>query len=211
MATTDADQARLTAPERLARDEPPTGAPELVQTPSQTVGPFYAFALPFDGGPFLVPPGAPGAIRLHGAVLDGAGAPVPDALLEVWQRDGDGRVVAEPGSRRRDRGVFTGFGRAATEVDGGYEFRTVLPGPDAAGARWALVTVFARGLLHHLFTRVYFVPEGEEEPTDALLERLPPERRRTLLARADADGAYRFDLRLQGEDETVFLDYPGPR
>jgi protocatechuate 3,4-dioxygenase, alpha subunit len=211
MASTDADQERLTAPERLARDEPPTGGPELVQTPSQTVGPFFAFALPFDGGPFLVPLGAPGAVRLHGAVLDGAGAPVPDALLEVWQRDADGRVVAEPGSRRRDRGTFTGFGRAATEADGSYEFRTVLPGPDASGARWALLTVFARGLLHHLFTRVYFVAEGEDEPTDALIERLPAERRRTLLARPGADGAYRFDVRLQGEEETVFLDYPGPR
>lgn len=211
MASTDADQERLTAPERLARDEPPIGAPELVQTPSQTVGPFFAFALPFDGGPFLVPAGAPGAVRLHGAVLDGAGAPVPDALIEVWQRDADGRVVAEPGSRRRDRGAFTGFGRAAAEVDGTYEFHTVLPGPDASGARWALLTVFARGLLHHLFTRVYFVPEGEDEPTDALLDGLPAERRRTLLARPSVDGAYRFDVRLQGEDETVFLDYPGPR
>jgi protocatechuate 3,4-dioxygenase, alpha subunit len=211
MASTDADQERLTAPERLARDEPPTGGPELVQTPSQTVGPFFAFALPFDGGPFLVPLGAPGAVRLRGAVLDGAGAPVPDALLEVWQRDADGRLVAEPGSRRRDRGAFTGFGRAATEADGSYEFRTVLPGPDASGARWALLTVFARGLLHHLFTRVYFVPGGEDEPADALLDRLPAERRRTLLARPGADGAYRFDVRLQGEDETVFLDYPGLR
>jgi protocatechuate 3,4-dioxygenase alpha subunit len=211
MATTDADQERLTAPEQLGRDEPPAGASDLVQTPSQTVGPFYAFALPFDGGPFLVPAGDPRAIRLHGSVLDGAGAPIPDALLELWQRDAEGRLVAEPGSRRRERGVFTGFGRAATEVDGSYEFRTVLPGPDAAGARWALLTVFARGLLHHLFTRVYFVGDGEDEPSDALLERLPAERRRTLIARPADDGAYRFDVRLQGEDETVFLDYPGPR
>lgn len=205
MASADADQ------ERPVRDESGTGGPELVQTPSQTVGPFFAFGLPFDGGPLLVPPGAPGAIRLHGAVLDGDGAPVPDAVVEVWQRDAGGRVVAEPGSRRRERGVFTGFGRAAAEVDGTYEFHTVLPGPDASGARWALLTVFARGLLHHLFTRVYFVADGEDEPTDALLERLPAERRRTLLARPDADGAYRFDVRLQGEDETVFLDYPGAR
>ncbi|HEV7623042.1 MAG TPA: protocatechuate 3,4-dioxygenase subunit alpha [Amnibacterium sp.] len=211
MATSEPDQARVIAPERLAREEAPAGVPELVQTPSQTVGPFFGSALPFGGGPFLVSPGAPKAIRLHGSVLDGAGAAVPDALLEVWQRDAEGRVVAEPGSRRRDGGVFTGFGRAATEVDGGYEFRTVLPGPDAGGARWALVTVFARGLLHHLFTRVYFVADGESEPSDALLDRLPPERRRTLLAHPDADGAYRFDVRLQGEDETVFLDYPGPR
>lgn len=211
MASTDADQERLTAPERLARDESPAGDPELVQTPSQTVGPFFAFALPFDGGPILVPPGAPQAIRLHGAVLDGAGAPVPDALLEVWQRDADGRIVAEPGSRRRDRGVFTGFGRAATEADGTYEFRTVLPGPDASGARWALLTVFARGLLHHLFTRVYFVVEGGDAPADPLLDRLPADRRRTLLAEPGADGSYRFDVRLQGEDETVFLDYPGSR
>jgi len=214
MATTDpalSGQEHLTAPERVAQDEELAGTPPLLQTPSQTVGPFFGYALPFDGGPLLVPAGAPGAVRLHGTVFDGAGEPIPDALLELWQADEDGRVVQEPGSRSRSRGVFTGFGRAPVEVDGSYEFFTRLPGADAGGARFALLTVFARGLLHHLMTRVYFVGEAEQEPSDGLLARVPEERRRTLLARQDAPGSYRFDVRLQGEGETVFLDYPGTR
>ncbi len=214
MTSTDpapgAGQEQLTATERLQAEREPVGTPRLVQTPSQTVGPFFAFALPFDGGPFLVPAGSPGAVRLHGAVLDGAGTPVPDALVELWQPDAAGRTVAEPGSRRRDRGVFTGFGRAAVEVDGSFEFRTVVPGPlPGTTARWALITVFARGLLHHLFTRAYFVADGEAEPSDPLLARIAPGRRHTLLARADGAASFRFDIRLQGEDETVFLDYRG--
>src|SRR5215218_4300014 len=165
-------QEHLTAPERIARDEHLDGTPPLVQTPSQTIGPFFGFALPLDGGPQLVSATTPGAIRLHGTVLDGAGEPIPDALLELWQADEDGSVVQEPGSRARGRGVFTGFGRAAVLADGTYEFVTLLPGPGEGGARYALLTVFARGLTHHLITRAYFAGEGEEDPTDELLERV---------------------------------------
>lgn len=180
------------------------------QTPSQTVGPFFGFALPFDGGERLVPALHPRAVRLHGTVLDGAGEAVPDALLELWQPDEAGVVVRRSGSRARERGVFTGFGRVATGSDGAYEFTTVLPGAvPPSTARWAMVTVFARGLLHHLFTRAYFVPAGAEQPTDALLARLPEGRQETLLARQDGAGSFRFDIRLQGQNETVFLDYPG--
>jgi protocatechuate 3,4-dioxygenase alpha subunit len=195
---------------RLSDDQPLGGLPEpLAQTPSQTVGPFFGYALPFPGGAELVPAVHPDAVRLHGQVLDGAGEPVPDALLELWQPDAAGVVPRVAGSRRRSLGRFTGFGRAAAETDGAYEFSTLLPGPLAdGGPRWALLTVFARGLAHHLFTRAYFIGEGEPEPTDALLARVPAERRSTLLARQDAPGSYRFDVRLQGERETVFLDYP---
>jgi protocatechuate 3,4-dioxygenase alpha subunit len=213
MATTDdglSGQEHLTAPERLALEEDLSGMPPLVQTPSQTIGPFFGFALPWDGGPQLVSGTQAGAIRLHGTVLDGHGIPVPDALIELWQPDAEGRIPQEPGSRARARGRFTGFGRAHAEVDGSFEFLTLLPGAASGdGPRFALLTVFARGLTHHLFTRAYFVGEGEEVPTDALLAGLPEERRATLLARQDGPDSYRFDIRLQGEDETVFLDYPG--
>ena len=87
-------------------------------TPGQTVGPFFAFGLEYDGDSALVPPGSPGAIRLHGRVLDGAGEPVPDALLELWQADADGLVVQRSGSLRRDGYTFTGWGRAATDRTG---------------------------------------------------------------------------------------------
>jgi protocatechuate 3,4-dioxygenase alpha subunit len=206
-------QEHRTATEALADEQPLVGlAAQPAQTPSQTVGPFFGFALPFQGGPELVPAVHPGAVRLHGFVLDGAGAPVPDALLELWQPDAAGRMPQEAGSRRRSLGRFTGFGRAAAETDGAFEFSTLVPGPlRDGGPRWALVTVFARGLAQHLFTRAYFVGEGEPAPTDPLLERVPAERRETLLARQDGPGSYRFDVRLQGERETVFLDYPERR
>src|SRR3954471_9121963 len=187
----------------MATTDPSDG----VQTPSQTIGPFFGFALPYPGGPQLVPGTSANAVRLHGTVFDGSGTPIPDALIELWQPDAEGRIVHEPGSRARRRGVFTGFGRAAVEADGSYEFVTVLPGGD--GPRFALLTVFARGLTHHLFTRAYFVGEGEEAPTDDLLSAVPDDRRETRLAREDGPTSYRFDVRLQGEGETVFLDYPG--
>jgi protocatechuate 3,4-dioxygenase alpha subunit len=193
----------------------------LLQTPSQTVGPYFGYGLPFDGGPQLVPAVHPRAIRLHGVVYDGAGAPIPDALLELWQPDDTGVLPQAAGSRRRELGRFTGFGRAAVEVDGTYEFTTLLPGPTGGagatggtgptGARWAAVAVFARGLMHHLFTRAYFVDADAPAPADSLLDRIDPARRETLLARADGPGSYRFDLHLQGPDETVFLNYsPAP-
>ena len=181
----------------------------FVQTPAQTIGPFFGFALPYDGDAQLVPGWLPEAVHLHGFVMDGEGAPVPDALLEIWQPDPQGRVVQEPGSRARRGGQFTGFGRTHAGVDGSYDFTTLVPGPTRSGVRFALLTVFARGLLQHLFTRVYFMADGQPEPSDALLDSLPAPRRRTLFAVPDGAHSYRFDVRLQGEQETVFLDYPG--
>lgn len=99
----------------------------LTATPGQTVGPFFGYALPFDRGSELVPPGSPGAIRLHGVVTDGAGKPVPDALLEIWQADADGNVPTASGALRRDGWTFTGWGRAATDDEGTTPSRRCCP------------------------------------------------------------------------------------
>ena len=185
----------------------------LTPTPGQTIGPFFGYALPFERDNELVPPGSPGAIRLHGVVTDGAGTPVPDALLEIWQAGADGTVPSASGSLRRDGWTFTGWGRASTDADGRYSFTTVEPvatGPDSTP--FFAVTVFARGLLNRLFTRAY-VPT-DRLATDRLLASLPAERRHTLIAVRDEQGL-RFDIRLQagadGAAETVFLRYPGQR
>ncbi|MEV8214047.1 protocatechuate 3,4-dioxygenase subunit alpha [Leifsonia sp. NPDC077715] len=174
------------------------------QTPSQTVGPFFGYALPYDGDAEVASRADPASIRLHGTVYDGAGEPVPDAILEIWGPDVAGAPIRERGSLHRDGYTVTGFGRAAVDRAGHYSFTTVRPGAAADGrAPYILVTVFARGLLHHLFTRAYFA-EG-----DPFLERVPVERRRTLLVEQDGERSYRFDIRLQGDDETVFLDFMG--
>ena len=191
------------------------GEPGHRPTPSQTIGPFYGFALPFTGGGDLVPPGHPGAVTVHGRVYDGAGEPVPDAMLEFWQAAEGGSRAGAPGSLRRDQVTgavlgrdhleFTGFGRVATGADGHYALRTLPPG----GAPYISVCVFARGLLHHLFTRIY-LPGLADPATEPLLASLPPSRRATLLATREREGVLRFDVRLQHDgvhEETVFLDF----
>lgn len=176
-------------------------------TPGQTVGPFFHYALPYDGDQHLVPPGSHGAIRLTGTVYDGAGDPVPDAMLEIRQADATGRIPEVEGSLARD-GVFTGWGRAATGPGGRYAFTTVRPGPSRPGAATYLgVTVFARGLLDRLFTRIYL--PGPETDADPLLSSLPEDRRSTLVAMGNNDGDLVHDIHLQGERETVFLTFPG--
>jgi len=178
---------------------------ELAPTPGQTVGPFFGYALPYAGGSDLVPTSHPGAIRLHGTVYDGAGEPIPDALIEIWQADENGTVPRAPGSRSRDGWTFTGFGRVAVDPVGHYSFTTVRPGPTEAGrAPFFAVTVFARGLLHRLLTRAYLPLDAAV--TDPFLSSLPEDRRSTLMARPDEQGLV-FDIRLQGDHETVFLSY----
>lgn len=178
-------------------------------TPGQTVGPFFGTALPYAGGPDLVGPHHPRAIRLHGTVRDGEGSVVPDALLEIWQPDADGHVSREPGSLRRDGWTFTGFGRATVDGAGHYTFTTLDPGATEPGqAPFVAVTVFARGLMNRLFTRCYLPDDPVALEADPLLASLPAERRPTLVATREADGGLRFDIRLQGDDETVFLAYP---
>lgn len=180
----------------------------LGQTPSQTVGPFFGYALPYAGGPDVRAPWQPDAIRLHGVVFDGAGDPIPDAFVEIWGADAAGAPSTERGSFDRDAHGFTGFGRAAVDRDGHYSFTTVKPAATREGsAPYLLVTIFARGVLQHLFTRAYFGDEAEANATDPLLARVDAGRRATLIAEPDASRSYRFDIRLQGEGETVFLDY----
>lgn len=179
---------------------------QLAPTPGQTVGPFFGYALPYDGGSDLVPTGHPGAIRLHGTVYDGAGDPIPDALVEIWQADENGSVPRESGSRTRDGWTFTGFGRAAVDATGHFSFTTVAPGASDGTAAFFAVTVFARGLLHRLFTRAYLPLEDSAAAADPLLSAVDADRRRTLIATADDRGLV-FDIHLQGEDETVFLSY----
>jgi protocatechuate 3,4-dioxygenase alpha subunit len=170
-------------------------------TPGQTVGPFFGFALPWDGGEDLVASSHPDAVHLHGTVYDGDGDPVPDALLEIWQTDAAGGLPQAEGSLNRDGWTFTGFGRAATDGGGGYTFTTVRP---ATG--FISMTVFARGLLDRLFTRVY-LPDPETGRADApFLDSLPADRRSTLVAQGGDDDLV-FDIHLQGERETVFLDF----
>lgn len=195
------------------------------QTPSQTVGPFFHYGLPWKGGADLVdqsdmgarpelfpeahyvlnlsaPTGTPAGavIELTGRVFDGAGAPVPDAMLEIWQADAAGRYAGEPDGDPH----FVGFGRAATAVDGRYRFRTILPGAiGPSHAPHIALSVFGRGLIKRLATRVYF--EGSTA-NDAILSLVPAERRATLIATVGEEGVWSFDIVLQGERETVFFD-----
>ncbi|QZA06422.1 protocatechuate 3,4-dioxygenase subunit alpha [Mycolicibacter heraklionensis] len=177
---------------------------KLTATPGQTIGPFFGYALPFDRGNELVPPGSPGAIRLHGTVTDGAGAPVPDALVEIWQADAGGAAPTTSDSLRRDGCAFAGWGRAATDAHGRYSFTTVKPGAPQQSTPFVAVTIFARGLLNRLFTRAYL--PGDQLHADRLLNSVPVDRRHTLIAVPDEHG-FRFDVRLQGADETIFLRY----
>ncbi len=190
-------------------NRPYAAQPGVVPTPGQTVGPFYHFALPYDGGEHLIPPGTPDSVRLHGFVTDGDGDGIQDAMLEIWQADASGQLVQEPGTLTRDPGRFTGFGRTSTWRDGGYSFTTVCPGATSQGeAPFIAMVVFARGLLNRLFTRVYLPDDADVLARDPFLSSLEEGRRSTLIATRDGDGSYRFDVRLQGEGETVFLRFP---
>ncbi len=182
---------------------------DLIPTPGQTIGPFYGFALEYDRGNELVPAGSARAVRLHGTVTDGAGATVPDALLEIWQADESGAIPDAEGSLVRDGFTFTGFGREGTDGSGNFTFSTVDPGPTTPGAApFISLCIFARGLLSRLFTRIYLPEDETALAADPLLSQLPEERRKTLIATREEDGSLRFDVRLQGADETVFLAFP---
>jgi protocatechuate 3,4-dioxygenase alpha subunit len=186
------------------------GRPGL--TSSQTVGPFLHLVLPWPDGPDVVPPDTPGAFWLRGRVLDGAGQPIPDAVVETWQADAQGRFD-HPDDPRRAADLsppgFRGFGRSATDDDGCWAIHTVkpgpVPGPDGApAAPYLAVSVFARGLLDRVVTRLYFGDEAEANAADPVLSTLPVDERATLVAAPTGDG-YRFDVHLQGEHETAFL------
>ena len=175
--------------------------PTPALTPSQTVGPYLELILPWPDGPEVVPIGTPGAFWIRGRLFDGDGRPVPDGVVETWQADPDGNF---------DTPGFRGFGRSATDGDGRWKVHTVKPGmvglyDGRPQAPHLAVSVFARGLLDRVVTRIYFGDEGDANATDPVLLVAEPSRRATLVAQPDADG-YAFDIHLQGDEETVFFD-----
>ncbi len=199
-------------------------------TPSQTVGPFFAYGLAPKGrcqwdpngsyswketvGDNLITPDATGQkIRIEGRVIDGDGKPINDAMIEIWQADSQGRYAHARGEQPRPNAKFTGFGRSATDKDGVYSFDTVKPGAVAGpnGARQAphiVVCIFSRGMLRQIYTRLYFEDEATNA-SDQILTLVPGDRRGTLIAHKEMRGAlpvYRFDIRVQGDNETVFFD-----
>lgn len=194
------------------------------QTPSQTVGPFFAYGLTPEqyGYPFpsLVDANLAGEstegerIRLVGQVLDGEGKPVDDAMVELWQANAHGRYRGQPADGSRDNTIdpsFTGFGRSGTgtDPDARFVFHTIKPGSIEDGQAPHLnVILTMRGLLNHLYTRIYFDDEAEANAADPVLAKVPEDRRATLLAhRSSPDHAvYHFDIRMQGPEETVFFD-----
>lgn len=184
-------------------------------TPSQTVGPFFAPALVRDGGERLLRDGTRGErIIIEGQVLDGDGAPVPDAMIEIWQANAEGRYDHREDTQEKLLDPsFHGFGRAGTNPLGEFRFYTIKPGA-VAGEGGTLqaphinLCIFARGLLHHLMTRIYFAEESAANAADPVLNIVEPKRRATLMARdRGAPGArtLRFDIVLQGDNETVFF------
>ena len=191
-------------------------------TPSQTVGPYYAYGLTptarYDWSDLavnnLITPDVSGErIRIEGHVTDGDGKPINDAMIEIWQADGEGRYAATPDGRPATNARFKGFGRSDTDAEGRYRFTTVRPGPvpgpsGAAQAPHINVNVFARGVLNRLFTRIYF--DGEpSNASDPILSLVPAEARNTLIAKRvtqAGEPTYIFDIRLQGQNETVFFE-----
>ena len=189
------------------------------RTPSQTVGPFLHIGLvQGDYGvreiftARVAEAGIPGThIRIEGRVLDAEGNVLPDALIELWQADHQGRYAHPADGRQVASNSFRGFGRCATD-NGGFAFATIkpgsVPGPDGTTqAPHINVGIFSRGLLKRLFTRIYFAGDPANAG-DPILALVPADRRETLMAKPDPakPGLYRFDIRLQGADETVFFD-----
>ena len=190
------------------------------RTPSQTVGPYLhlgltqgAFGAPEVFGSAVAAPGQPGHhIRIEGRMLDGDGVPLPDALVEIWQADSEGRYAHPADGRPLASNSFRGFGRCATDKSGAFSFATIKPGLVAGPggkiqAPHINVGLLARGVVKRLFTRIYFAGDPANA-SDPILALVPVDRRDTLLAKPDATspGLYRFDIRLQGADETVFFD-----
>ncbi|GAB4038154.1 protocatechuate 3,4-dioxygenase subunit alpha [Spirosoma gilvum] len=189
-------------------------------TPSQTVGPFFAYGLtahqygydfnslaegdmvnPLDHSAELV--------YVSGCIFDGSGQPVSDAMIECWQADGQGQYNTEPIAYPPGQSTFTGFGRLGTGTTrtNQFTFTTVKPGSAATdSAPHINVILFLRGSLRTLYTRLYFSDEPDANEQDALLRSIDAERRHTLIAMKNREGHYQFDIRLQGTDETVFFD-----
>jgi len=187
-------------------------SPEL--TPSQTVGPFFHDALVAEDRSKLVASSHPSAVRLEGTVYDGAGEPVPDAMVEIWQANEAGRY-ADPTVDREDPTLdpetFSGFGRSDTVEGGKFSFVTAKPGPVAgpdggSQAPHVMVSVFARGLLKRLVTRIYFPDEMAANSSDPVLSYIEDANLREPLIAREEGGVLRFDIRLQGESQTAFFE-----
>jgi protocatechuate 3,4-dioxygenase alpha subunit len=181
-------------------------------TPAQTVGPYLSISMHQLITPELVSPADPRAVRLRGTLLDGAGEPVPDGMVEIWQANAAGRY-AHPADERTEIALedgFLGFGRSGTVNQGAFEFVTVKPGrvpwPEGVGlqAPHLEVAAFARGLLKHVVTRIYFPDEEEANAADPVLMGLDEAARSRLIGVAE-DGGLRFDIRLQGPEHTPFF------
>jgi protocatechuate 3,4-dioxygenase alpha subunit len=200
-------------------------------TPSQTVGPFFAYGLTPKGrnkwdpngtyswketaGDDLITPDATGQkIHIEGCISDGDGLPINDAMLEIWQADSQGRYLHARGQAPRPNAKFTGFGRSATDRQGMFGFDTIKPGPviGADGKPQAphiVFCIFSRGMLRQVYTRLYFSDEAAANAADPILALVPADRRNTLVAhKQPGEGVpmYRFDIRVQGDNETVFFD-----
>jgi protocatechuate 3,4-dioxygenase alpha subunit len=173
------------------------------------VGPYFSIGMTWEDGPFAVPDGTPGLVWIRGSVFDGEGIPIVDAIVETWQADPDGHFPGWGDGSRSDG--FRGYARCPTDAEGRYAIRTLRPGavPAADGSPQAPhidVSIFARGLLKRLVTRIYLPDNVEQNAGDPVLGAInDPARRTTLLAEPAADG-YRFDIRLQGDGETVFFE-----
>jgi protocatechuate 3,4-dioxygenase alpha subunit len=189
---------------------------KLIPTPSQTVGPFFHLGLArAEWGDLTADNPAGELIRVEGRVIDGDGAPVPDALIELWQANAAGRYN-HPDDHQEEKPLdphFRGFGRVATDAEGRFRVVTVKPGPvpgrgNALQAPHINIALFARGLLKHLYTRIYFADEAANASDPLLASIEDDSARRSLLARREGDGSavYRFDIVLQGDNETAFLD-----
>jgi protocatechuate 3,4-dioxygenase alpha subunit len=186
------------------------------QTPSQTVGPFYAIALTRKPMNVMVTEATQGQrIRIEGRVFDGDGRPIPDVMVEIWQANAYGRYNHPDDKQEKPLDQsFTGWGRSGTDANCLFSFETIKPGSvpgagDSVQAPHVNITIFARGMLTHAYTRMYFAEEPANE-TDPLLNSIKNKARRATLIAARAEQAegtvYHFDIRLQGKDETVFFD-----
>lgn len=196
----------------------------LKESPSQTAGPYVHIGMTpnwlgirgvyaEDLGATMLTPGTEGErIAVTGTIHDGAGAPVADAVVEVWQADANGAFAPDPAPVGVEASKhFLGFGRQPCDDKGGFRFETIkpgrVPGPDGqAQAPHITLWIVARGINIGLHTRLYFEDEADANAEDPVLRRVPPPRRQTLIAKRAGPGHYHLDIRLQGDDETVFFD-----
>jgi protocatechuate 3,4-dioxygenase alpha subunit len=184
----------------------------LQTTSSQTIGPYLHIGLTWLTIDNLAGPGVTGdKVSIEGRIFDGEGNILPDAMVEVWQADAQGHYAHPADGRPLKSNSFRGFGRCPTGHDGTFKIVTLKPGPLPFGdgrveAPHIDVSVFSRGMLDRSVTRIYFPDEAETNAADPVLQAVPEQRRATLIAVPAGENLLRFDIRMQGPDETVFFD-----